>query len=229
MADSKLTALTEDTAPASTDYAYTVKDPTGSPLSRRATWLNIFKGQGLGILTSNGDLLTRAAGAVTNVTRAALAADSAFTAAFANKTLDAVLASGTAALTDTTPNSLTLVQWGTEEAVVAQADCPTAAVVMAWLSGSMRAGPGTISANDRGGCEVQVSFDGGSNFSTIGLGINATLPVTATTRDYTVARNVRTTGTVTGDIQVRARVQDISAANDTTWVNGVLTVLVHPQ
>lgn len=83
MADQKLTALTEDTSPSSSDYAYTVKDPGGTPLSRRATWLNILKGAALGILTTNGDLLTRTAGAAAAITRANLAADSAFTSAFA--------------------------------------------------------------------------------------------------------------------------------------------------
>lgn len=83
MADQKLTALTEDTSPSSSDLAYTVKDPAGTPLSRKATWLNVLKGAALGVLTSNGDLFTRSAGALTNITRASLAADSAFTGAFA--------------------------------------------------------------------------------------------------------------------------------------------------
>lgn len=87
MADQKLTALTEDTAPASTDYAYTVKDPGGTPLSRRATWLNILKGQALGILTSDGDLFTRAAGVLTRITRASLAGDSAFSSVYVAKSV----------------------------------------------------------------------------------------------------------------------------------------------
>lgn len=71
MADQKLTALTEDTAPASTDYAYTVKDPGGTPLSRRATWLNILKGAYLGIATSDNDIIARIGGAATRVPVAA--------------------------------------------------------------------------------------------------------------------------------------------------------------
>jgi hypothetical protein len=42
-ADSKLTALTADTAPASTDIVYFVKDPGGSPLSRKITLGNLSK------------------------------------------------------------------------------------------------------------------------------------------------------------------------------------------
>lgn len=37
----KLTALTEDSSPSGSDLAYTVKDPAGTPLSRKATWTNI--------------------------------------------------------------------------------------------------------------------------------------------------------------------------------------------
>lgn len=41
MADSKLTALTANTAPASTDILYIVDDPGGSPLSQKITWANL--------------------------------------------------------------------------------------------------------------------------------------------------------------------------------------------
>ena len=41
MADAKLTALTEDTAPASTDVTYTIDDTAGTPVSKKATWANI--------------------------------------------------------------------------------------------------------------------------------------------------------------------------------------------
>ena len=44
MADSKLTALTEDTAPTSDDLVYTVTDPGGTPASRKATLTNLGKG-----------------------------------------------------------------------------------------------------------------------------------------------------------------------------------------
>lgn len=37
MADQKVTALTEDTAPTSDDLLYTVTDPAGTPASRKAT------------------------------------------------------------------------------------------------------------------------------------------------------------------------------------------------
>lgn len=41
MASSKVTAMTEDTAPAITDLAYGVKNPGGTPLSRKLTWETI--------------------------------------------------------------------------------------------------------------------------------------------------------------------------------------------
>ena len=37
----KLTARTEDTSPALTDIVHSVKDPGGTPLSRKVTWENI--------------------------------------------------------------------------------------------------------------------------------------------------------------------------------------------
>lgn len=153
----------------------------------------------------------------------------AVTGPFAESTTGLVIASASAVLTNHTPNNLTLEQWGTEEAVVAQADAPASAVVLAWLTGAMAAGPGTISANDRGLYQMEVSFDGGSSFATIGVANAASLPTTQTSRNYTISSTGRATGTVTGDIQVRAMVADLSAANDTTWLGGVITVLVHPQ
>ncbi len=44
MADTKVTALTADTSPATTDLAYFVKDPAGTPLSRKITLANLSKG-----------------------------------------------------------------------------------------------------------------------------------------------------------------------------------------
>ena len=41
MADQKLTALTEDTTPSSTDIIYSVKDPSGTPLSRKVAHGNL--------------------------------------------------------------------------------------------------------------------------------------------------------------------------------------------
>lgn len=48
MADQKITALTEDTAPVSTDLGVTVDDPAGSPVTKKATLANIItKAHGL--------------------------------------------------------------------------------------------------------------------------------------------------------------------------------------
>lgn len=71
MADSELADLTEDTSPSSSDIGYTVKDPAGTPLDRKATWLNIVKGALLGVLTSNNDMLVRASGVATRLNIAA--------------------------------------------------------------------------------------------------------------------------------------------------------------
>jgi hypothetical protein len=139
------------------------------------------------------------------------------------------VASATTALTNHDPNNTTMEQWGTEEAVVAQADAPPAAVVLAWLSGSV--GP-TASGNDgdRGEYRLEVSFDGGSSFATIGDSGNVVTLVSTAAGDRTALSAVgRGTGTVTGDIQVRAMIRDIDAANDTNWADGIITVLVHPQ
>lgn len=83
MAGFELTDLTADTSPSSSDLGYSVKDPGGTPLDRKVTWLDVLKGASLGVLTTNGDLFTRATGALTRITRADLAADSAFTSLYA--------------------------------------------------------------------------------------------------------------------------------------------------
>lgn len=42
MADSKLTALTEDTSPGTDSVIYTIDDPAGSPVDRKVTLSNLF-------------------------------------------------------------------------------------------------------------------------------------------------------------------------------------------
>lgn len=44
MADSKVTALTADGAPAATDVTYNVEDPAGTPVSKKVTWTNVAAG-----------------------------------------------------------------------------------------------------------------------------------------------------------------------------------------
>ena len=46
MADAKLTALSEDTAPTSDDLVYVVNDPAGTPGSKKVTLANLIKGLG---------------------------------------------------------------------------------------------------------------------------------------------------------------------------------------
>lgn len=140
----------------------------------------------------------------------------------------AMVASAHTTLTATSPNSLSNVQWGTEEATVAQADAPATAAVIAWLSGQMQPGPGSPAVNDRGAVDLQISIDGGSNFTTVGSTV-CTILTTSSGRAMPVAVTGRLTGTVTGSIQARALIRDVAQANDTTFDNGVITVLVHPS
>lgn len=67
MADSKVTALTADTAVDSADLGYTIEDPGGTPISKKATWLNILKGAALGVLTSDNDIFARISGVLTRL------------------------------------------------------------------------------------------------------------------------------------------------------------------
>lgn len=71
MADSKVTALTADTSVDSADLGYTIEDPGGTPISKKATWLNILKGAFLGLLTADNDVAARIGGAMTRVPVAA--------------------------------------------------------------------------------------------------------------------------------------------------------------
>lgn len=114
MANSKLINLTNDASPSSTDIGYTVKDPGGTPLDRKATWLSILSGASLGLLTSDGDIFTRAAGAAARITRANLAADSAFTSAFPPIAARVCKVYRSAALT-LTNNSAVAIAWDAEE------------------------------------------------------------------------------------------------------------------
>ena len=59
MADLKLTQLTEDTAPTSDDITYTVTDPAGTPLSRKATLANLRKGTHPGSTTTTDNAVAR--------------------------------------------------------------------------------------------------------------------------------------------------------------------------
>lgn len=140
-----------------------------------------------------------------------------------------LIASGGTNLTDKTPNSLTYVQHGTEEAVISQADLPTEVVVLAWYVARMRPGGGSIAVGDRGKYVLEVSYDGGATwdlFDTAAEG-GTYFPITTASRDMTAALIARGTGTLTGDLQVRAMVADVNQANDTQFINGVITVLAH--
>lgn len=132
-------------------------------------------------------------------------------------------------LTNKTPNSTTFVQWGTEEAVVAQADAPASAVVVAWVSGTMIAGP-SPTVGDRGQIQGEVSFDGGSTWANMsGLEVAPGLISTDINISVPINRVGRATGTVTGDIQVRVQCRDVNAANDIAFDRGTISIMVHEQ
>lgn len=194
----------------------------GSPDAANVT----FDDTGLIVITGVGDV--EAALALVDAELAGL------DAAYAPKDLAGVLVSASVILTDGyIPNNLTYEQWGTDEAVIPQADCPVNAVVVALLSGGV--GPntgGSPAVGDRGQAKLQVSFDGGGSFADFAVFNEPAIGVqNATSSNNTVGFSAhgRGTGTVTGDIQVRAMCRDVTQANDTQFRSGMITVFVHPQ
>lgn len=68
MADTKITGLTADTAPATTDVTVTIDDTAGTPVTKKVTWLDVFKTL-LGGWSALGDLVYGgASGAPTKLT-----------------------------------------------------------------------------------------------------------------------------------------------------------------
>lgn len=144
----------------------------------------------------------------------------------------AMIASGEATLSTHTPNNLSLEQWATEEVTIAQADAPAAAVVIATLDGTLSPNTtsGTPAVGDRGAARLEVSFDGGGSYASMGAEVVPTLALaTSTANDFPFSRTYRLTGTVTGSIKVRAMCRDGTQANDCIFESGRITVLVHPQ
>lgn len=135
------------------------------------------------------------------------------------------VASAYTSLTNTQPNSLTYVQYGTEEATVAQASAPVAAAVVASACCGLRAGTGA-SAADRGAVKLQASFDGGGSFADMSPDVVTTLASTTANHDSSTSVVGRLTGTVTGDIQVRVMIRDVDVANHIAFANGAITVTV---
>ena len=133
-------------------------------------------------------------------------------------------------LSNHVPTNTTMEQWGTEEAVFAQEVCPTDAVVIATVTGSAEASGGSAVAGDRGEIRLEVSFDGGSSWVTCGdSGTIVTFALTGAGKRFPVVATGRVTGTVTGDVQVRAMIRDVDGAGDTSWADGSVTALIHPS
>lgn len=65
MADSKLADLTATTTPATTDLAYLVVDPAGTPLDRKVTVGNLLKANGSGLVVVDMDRVLRTSGNIT--------------------------------------------------------------------------------------------------------------------------------------------------------------------
>lgn len=202
MADQKLKNLTSDASPTLDDLLYLLNDPAGTPADRKVA------------LSAIATLFAGAA---------------AFSGAYAPKDLGAVFYTGSTSLTNTTPNNLSFVQWGTEEAVIAQADAPASAVVMVWLAGDL-VPFADATAGERGQARIEVSFDGGSTWATVGSDAAPPLhaAVGSAISHYFTAHG-RITGTVTGDIQARALCRDVDDTNSCTFDRGVISILVHPQ
>lgn len=140
--------------------------------------------------------------------------------------------SGATALTNHAPNNTTAEQWAGEEVVIAQADAPdTEVVVMGWLAGGLspNSGVGSPAVGDRGLCYLEVTFDGGSSWATLGSTTLAHIVDSSSNQRTTpLSATGRATGTVTGDIMVRAMCRDVTQANDCLFKDGYISVMVFP-
>ena len=188
MAD--LTDQTEDTSPSSSDIGYSVKDPAGTPLPKKATWLNILKGAALGVLTSDGDLFTRTSGALARLTRASLAADSAFTGTYVAKaTVPEVLV---VAISDET----TAITTGTAKVTFRMPFAMTLTAVRASLTTASSSGNPTFDINEAGTTilSTKLSIDSGEKTSTTAA-TAAVISDSALADDAEITIDVDTAGT----------------------------------
>lgn len=119
-------------------------------------------------------------------------------------------------------------QWGTEEAVVDNAilPIPTGTVTAyAHLTGYIE----NYSTDANLVVQVEISFDGGSTWSTspnksVKLGVTGS----STTR-LSASMAYSASGTVTGDIQARVMIQSSGAGAVQDGMNGSIDLLVHQQ
>lgn len=140
-----------------------------------------------------------------------------------------VLVSGPQTLTDETTSGTTEEQWGTEELVVSGAGLGTTVKVLAHLTGFAERADGTAVTGERGaGIRIDVSLDGGSTWDTANAG-RQTLEWHGdenTNSRMAVGVQKLTSGTRTGDIQVRAMVTTFHAAGKPVFKDGCITAVV---
>lgn len=133
---------------------------------------------------------------------------------------------GSVTLTDTRPNSLALVQWGSEELVIAEGDLPGADfVALVWLRGRARK-IGTVTQHRRYQYGIQYNLGAGwVDFSPATI-IGTDSSNLTTTRTPTPDHGfVSLTSTGSG-IQFRAVCSDVDVANDFNFELGRLSGLV---
>lgn len=245
MADSKLTALTEDTSPSSTDLAYSVKDPAGTPLSRKVTWLNAVKAGLSGVFSfasSSGpsslaffEDTDNGTNKITVTGVSSVASDKTLTLPDRTGTLvtrdqATFVTAARTTLTDKTSFSGTgAEQWGTEEATVDDATLPTptgSVIVQAWCFGYIQNFTGDTSVL----VQVEISLDGGSSWNSgVGLSVRAG-EVQGTNTRKNAANGHLHSGSVTGDIQARVMVtSSLGAAAVQDCLSGHLMVQVIQQ
>lgn len=237
MADSKLADLTADASPTGDDLVYVVNDPGGTPADRKVTLTNLaasapFTGKYVqeadtdasawGFVIDEDDMASNSATKVPTQQSVKV-----YTDAIAG----GLLVSGSTALTNHTPSNTTMEQWGTEEATIAQASAPASAVVLAWLTGSAGSTEATPSGSESGEFRLEVSFNGGGTWATMGdSGIITTVASSGGAgRRIPLSATGRATGAVTGDVQVRVMCRDVTTAGDLIFADGHLVVVAHPS
>lgn len=101
--------------------------------------------------------------------------------------------------------------------MIAQADAPASAVVLAWPTGSTET-RGADAVDDRREFRLEVSFDAGTTWATQASSRRWPRPPRAVGHPPTAVN-----GSLSGDMQVRIMCRDIDTADFTLFANGVIT------
>jgi hypothetical protein len=197
MADSKLTALTEETAPVDADLLYLVDDVAGTPTSKKITWANIKAAIRSALVSDtaygsgwNGDTTTAPSkNAVYDKIETLDAASTFVTRAYQGLTSKSTWSAAN-----------TREQWGTEEATVDDATLPALTSVTVYAS--IRGHVNTWTSNSLLRLRVEISLDGGATWSQGEDNWMRDDSLSSVDRIHLFCDH-QVTGTVTGDIQAR--------------------------